>query len=255
MSYDRYRNVFQGLGLNVQESLLYEVLLRAGKLRASELAKRSRLSRTNTYNIVNALIQKGLASTDRSGKQLLYAPLHPSNLGGFIDGQYALLADTKKQFDALLKEMVADFMLGSSRPSVSIFEGRAGIIRAYDDLLQDRLPLHSVQDMIKVDRYLAEYNPRFIKERTRRRLKHRLIAPESTREFAVRNPPPFREIRYLPDNLFVWDIDLKVTKKKLVITTFVSEMTIGIVVIHPDITRSMLSLFETLWAGAKLSAD
>lgn len=253
MDYGRYLALLGQLGLNAQESLLYEVLLRAGPSRASDLAKRSKLTRTNTYNIANALAGKGLVSVDRAGKQLVFSPLHPSRLAALIDAQERRLADAKKRFDSQLKEMAADFMLGTSRPSVVTFDGVAGVIRAYDDLLNDRLPLQSIQDMLKLDRYLSEYNPRFIKERIRRRISHRLIAPESSKKFASTHAPVQREIRYLPDELFNWDIDLKVTAKKLVITTFMSETIVGIVVIHPDITRSILSLFETLWAGARLS--
>ena len=252
MNQIRYARLLQGLGLSAQEGFLYEVLLQAGAVKASVLAKRTGLTRTNTYNIVNSLVSRGLVSIDRNGKQLIYSPVHPAQLGTLLDERSSALSDTKKQFDTLRKDMIADFMIGAQRPSVVMFEGRAGIIRAYDDLLLDKLPLQSIQDMNKLDRYLGDYNPRFIQERVKRRIRHRLIGPESMKDFATKDTAPYREVRYLPESVFAWDIDLKITEKKLVLTTFMSETIAGVVVINPDITKSMHSLFETLWTFAKI---
>lgn len=250
-----YQGLLKELGLNAQESMIYEALLLGGEQRASDLSNRTKLTRTNTYNVLNSLLKKELIHKEDKPRRQLYSAVHPGNLVKLLDEQQAKIESTKKQFNALLKSMVNEYMLGASRPSVVGFEGTDGLQRLYDDLLEDRLPLQSIQDMNKLDRMLSDYNPRFIKERMRRRMKHRLITPESSREFHSSNAAFLRELRYLPDEVFAWDIDLKITEKKVVITTFMSDQIMGIVIIHPEITRSMLSLFEALWAGARVCQD
>ena len=99
-----YEKILQQIGLNEKEAIIYETMLETGPIEAREILKKvsSKMAttRSNFYNILATLKQKGLLMERvRKGKNL-FEPESPARLIAVIALQ--LIITTKPRFAAAL---------------------------------------------------------------------------------------------------------------------------------------------------------
>jgi len=88
------------LNLTRQEATIYVALLTEGELNGYEAAKVTGISRSNTYNSLSALVEKGGAFV-MEGQPVKYSPV---SLEEFCDNQIRRLVQTKTQLMKLAPE-------------------------------------------------------------------------------------------------------------------------------------------------------
>ncbi len=75
-----YQELFQNLGLSLNEARVYEALLHTGEANVNTLSIKSKVHRRNVYDALNKLIEKGLASETFVKNERLFKPVNPQRL-------------------------------------------------------------------------------------------------------------------------------------------------------------------------------
>ncbi len=112
--------LFQELGLTLNESKVYEVLVKFGKLGASDLSAKSAVPYGRIYAVLESLISKGLVETIPE-KTKKFATTNPSSFLKIIEQKQSSLNSLKEKVSELEK-----FYEKREEPPVVLAEGIKG---------------------------------------------------------------------------------------------------------------------------------
>ncbi len=120
--------LFEELGLTKNESKVYEVLIKFGKLGAGEVSAKSEVPYGRIYGVLNSLIVKGLAKVipEKSKK---FAPGDPEHLQKIIDERENRLRSVRNKIEELKKM----YEVKEKNPVV-VGEGRKGFYKIVTEL-------------------------------------------------------------------------------------------------------------------------
>ena len=90
--------ILQDIGLSVTESKVYLALLELGNALAGEITKKSQINRTNVYDALERLIEKGLVTYVISANRKVFEPVNPERLKEILEEKQA-------NFNTLLPEL------------------------------------------------------------------------------------------------------------------------------------------------------
>ncbi len=141
----------EDIGLSHNEASIYLALLETGLATASEIAKKSRVHRTNVYDVLERLIEKGLVSYITRYKTKYFEASPPDNLMRYI----------KEKEDALKKAIPQLKLIGKiheKKGEAHIFEGVKafmnilyGFLEQKEEILAYGIPKEVVGDFLKFE--------------------------------------------------------------------------------------------------------
>jgi HTH-type transcriptional regulator, sugar sensing transcriptional regulator len=120
--------ILQNLGLTEKESQIYLGLLEIGSGTVQEIATKSGVKRTNIYNLLSGMKNKGLISEVKQDNKTLLIPENPDVL-------VKRAQDNLKNIQTSLPEIIGIFNTPGNKPKVKFFEGKEGLKRAYQDIV------------------------------------------------------------------------------------------------------------------------
>ncbi len=124
------------IGLDAKESEIYIALLSLKVARASAVAKVARQSRSHTYLILRALVEKGLVSEIERGKVIHFVAEPPQRLLGYLDDRRQQLEELRPIVEnaiPLFSSITSQFV---GQPRVTFLRGIDGMKQVYRDLLK-----------------------------------------------------------------------------------------------------------------------
>ncbi len=124
----RIEEILGSLGLRKDEIRLYLTLLEAPPATVSELARETGIHRPLIYRALPSLQEKGLISIVIKGKQKRYTAESPTRVE-------KLFRKLEQSFSVLLPALETSYTNREDRPVMKYYEGREGIRRVFDDLL------------------------------------------------------------------------------------------------------------------------
>lgn len=243
------RSVFSKIGLSPKEERCYTYLLEHGEQTAARISKDTGIARTNMYHILGSLQDRHLIDAVEGSGKTLYSATHPEALENLLEKQEAEIKETRRLLQAELPRMAMNFALLDNKSGVYRFEGIQGLVRVYDELVRDKLTVNSLMSRELLRKVIADYNPQYIKKRVRNKIRSRVIAVDAER-IATPDAWELREIRYLDPKKLPFQMDFKVTAKKIVLTTLSEGEIVGIILNDPGVVKNFGHLFEFLWETA-----
>src|SRR3989338_5656181 len=166
-------------GLSQREVKVYAALLSHGEMMASELAKKTGLIRTNSYDILNSLIKKGIvAYVIRNDKKYFHAA-EPEKLIDYIQNQEKDLEELKNEFIKIIPDL-EPMKPGSKRPIIEVYEGREGfktiLSMSVRESLKTRKEILGISVQQQKCRELGgPYHVRWYKQREKLKIKSRYL--------------------------------------------------------------------------------
>lgn len=186
------------LGFSKNEAKVYLTLLNLGSSAAGIIAEKSRVYRTNVYEALNRLIEKGLVSYIFKGHQKLFQAEEPSKI-------LNILKEKEDSFRKILPQLSMDSKLGK-KDKVSIYEGYNGIKAIMDDILKQKIETDSFNEVVTfgIPRDMVLRVQNFIKQYHKRRIELKLYQKHlydenAQRRIAFLNKQPYTEAAYLPN--------------------------------------------------------
>jgi sugar-specific transcriptional regulator TrmB len=256
MSISKQVKIFlERLGLNEKEITMYLYGITVAPQHVSVLAKACNLSRSNAYDVVRKLEEKGLCSNLGSlyGRRIKMAS--PQEISRLIDRKRSELTELHDSFDAISSSL-NDITKQSPfiHPRVTYYQGQEGVRQLFDDSLQSKgkeiLTAISEKDLISV------LGKEFILDYVHRRVAKGLISKSirsskkhDDHEVLRDHEKNLRIVRYKPKDIVIKAVILMYDNTVAFITT--DEETFGTKIESADYAATMKSWFEVLWDISK----
>jgi predicted transcriptional regulator len=122
------------IGLTEGEIKIYDALLELGETTRTELAKKSGISPSKIYDVVNRMMEKGIVSSVKKHGVLHFSAANPDRLRDFLEKKEEEIKSEKLVVDALLPSLLARYMEKEEKTDVEVFYGWEGMRTVYWDI-------------------------------------------------------------------------------------------------------------------------
>lgn len=190
---EKINKLLASIGLSKNERIVYLDLTKYGKSTALEIAKRTSIHRTNTYDALRSLQEKGFINELIEDKKRAFCSRKPSTIVDYIMHQKSEIESLLPHFQSLARE-------GREDAEISLAKGTFAFRAALLDLLALKKPINVYgASNASVDIYglgfLKEFHARRIKEKIMMRHIYSEDAPD---RIAQLNKMKHTAARYLP---------------------------------------------------------
>lgn len=125
------------LGLSANESTVYVSSLGLGNALVKDIAKKAKMNRTTTYNLLLGLRKNGFVSSYQKGGCIHFSPTPPQTLKDLLNERIRKEERLKATLDDLLPTMNAMFRTYARGSSTKLFEGLNSLPDIYRSVYQN----------------------------------------------------------------------------------------------------------------------
>ena len=155
------------LGLSTNEAKVYIALLRLGTAAVTEITKKSGVYRSNVYDALEKLMERGLVATVTKSNKKYFEVAHPNAL-------YGILKIKEEELKGVMPGFLAEYNEKKEKQDIYLFKGGHGVKTVLQDMNQ-----HKSYDAFGISSNLAKvvphYFPHWIRERVRKKRFGRMI--------------------------------------------------------------------------------
>lgn len=224
-------------GLTPAQAKIYYALLKRKKATIKMLAEESGYHRTNIYDIIDELKEKGAVTYYKEGKSTYFLPSNPHHLIDIIEEKKAILMDTMPFLDQLFSE-VGDTV------SARIYRGEKGMKSAFMNLVKkDNITLYGLNIKGQLREQLPIFAKQFYRLLREKKIKYRGIY---TQEYGLKEE--CHEIRYIEER-FLTPVATHIYENTLLIQVW-SPILYAIEIQSKQIADAYKNHFELIWKGA-----
>lgn len=132
-----YEEKLQNLGLTKGESKVYEALLLLGSSTVGPIVKKSGVAYSKIYEIINRLIEKGLASFIVKEKTKYFQAEDPTRINDYLKKREQELQKNRNAFQNLLPNLEKLGETIGKKEEAEIFIGEKGLLTAFEKLFKN----------------------------------------------------------------------------------------------------------------------
>ena len=235
------------IGLTDNEIRIYLELLKQGEALASELANRTKVNRTLTYQILNKLLERGLISYVIKNNTKYFKSAHPSKLIDF-------LKDKELNIQELIPELSKLTKSKEKKYDVELYEGLEGLKTILNDVIRTKpkefLDLTSgMTTIISPPYYMDNWEKRRIKAKIYGRFlfNYTEIGRKRGKQLAKLK---LSKVKYLPKGLMS-PSHIYIYENKVGITLWEKESLFGILIKSQEIANRFREFFNWFWKISK----
>lgn len=237
----------ESIGLNKSEIKVYLALLKIGTSSTGPIITESKTANSKIYEVLEKLIQKGLASYFTKENVKYYKATNPKMLSDYLDEKKAEIEQQKEKLDKLLPSLIAFSQEKEEEKEAVIFSGPRGVKTAFTNLVDElkkgeEVHIMGVYDFGEKFMHLALH---FQKMRSNKKIKAKFLINQEAKNISkeFKKYPPV-EIKYLPKETFTPAIFL-IYKDKVIIN-LAKEMTF-FVLKSKSTKEAFEAYFQLLW--------
>lgn len=156
------------LGLSDKEARVYLALLELGLSSVTEIARRAKVTRTNAYHLLNALLSYGLVSSNRGDSKVEFSPEKPDRFLYLVKEKKELAERRFKEAEGFLPELMSVYRDPDKKLSVRYYEGVEGIISVYEDTLTAKGKIYGYASVEQQHSFFPGYFPAYYERRTKK---------------------------------------------------------------------------------------
>tara|TARA_B100000745_G_C20154018_1_gene395508 strand:+ start:5725 stop:6507 length:783 start_codon:yes stop_codon:yes gene_type:complete len=154
-------------GLSEKEAKVYVALIELEVATANEVAERADVNRSSTYVVLDSLLNKGLVSISEDKTVKQYVATNPEILIQEIEATIQERTAVKEGLHGILPELKALHKDTKRKPKVKVFEGKKGLIAAFEDSLTTKNKVIRIASSVtKISKILPLYMPKYIDRRS-----------------------------------------------------------------------------------------
>jgi HTH-type transcriptional regulator, sugar sensing transcriptional regulator len=240
------------IGLSDKEAKTYLALLELGPTTVVNVAKKSGLKRTTTYEILKTLLARGLVNEIVFGKRRRFVAESPAK---FLEHK----KDEVEKLREMLPTLEALHNVAIERPSVQFFEGKEALKQIFTDMISNTSPVNDkirgIETKGNTKILLGHFGEQFwislLRKKKERGLQSFIldtIGKKEYLEFQEKYPWVVDHnliTRYLSDLDDLFTVNIYLYQNKLAIVA--ADQLIAFVVENFRLKQSFDFIFETLW--------
>lgn len=252
---EQLKITLHSFGWSEKEAIVYIALLELGKGTVTEISRKSGISRTNSYNILDSLSAKGVVSISGKEPKQEYAAESPETITAYLKRVAEQATEHIRKSEEIVPELTL-LHAKQNRPKVKFYEGTDGLRQVYEDTLSSSEPIRAYASVDDVHKALPDYFPSYYKRRAKKGIAIRAIFPktEVSSELATHNDEEKREVAFIPKEKYRFSPEINIYNNKVMIASWHEKL--GIIIESEEIADAMKNIYELAWAEAKrLDAD
>jgi len=125
------------LGLTEGEAKAYIAMIETGSSTVGPIAKKSGISYSKIYEVLQRLIDKGVVSFIVKGKMKYFQAINPSLLHRFLDRQIIEIEKNKDKLKEIVPQLEKHFKSSEEKHEAEIFVGFKGLRTAYEKMYEN----------------------------------------------------------------------------------------------------------------------
>jgi len=238
------------VGLSKNETKIYLALLELGKGTVSEITRKANLNRTTGYDVLDGLVNRGLASVSGKEPKQEYIAESPDKIEALLKREISATEEHLKEIKNILPELKSLHNV-AGRPKVRFYEGKQGLIDVYEDTLTSHETILAYATVDDMHRALPNYFPEYYKRRAEKGVAIRAIIPatEIGKERASKDKEEMRETALIPPDKYYFSPEINIYDDKVMIASWREKL--GIIIESAEIADAMKKIHELAWAEAK----
>ncbi len=232
----------QEFGLSNTEAKVYLALLELGKSKAGEITKKSAVNRTNVYDALERLIEKGLVSYVSQNNKKVFEAVNPDRLG-------EILKDKQEKLGKTIEELKTRYNQSQKQEDAFVFRGKKGIKSIFEDILNEKKELFCYGAESRFKEMFPFYQKHWNEERAKLKINVKMIYNEKVKQEKKKENLKLLEMKFLPKT---YDFPSTIMIYGDKVTTIVwLEEPFGFVIKSKEAVKSNMNFFEMLWQLAK----
>lgn len=238
------------VGFSTHQTKIYLALLELGRGTVSEITRKAGLNRTTGYDILDNLVEKGLASISGKKPKQEYVAEPPERLDTYLKDQAERASSRVESAKSIVPKLRSIHNV-VGKPKVMFYEGKEGLERVYEDTLTSHEPIRGYANVEDMHKALPNYFPNYYKRRTEKGIHVRAIIPinEAGIERAKHDAEESRDTALIPSDKYYFSPEINIYDDKIMIASWREKL--GIIIQSKEIAEAMKSIYELAWLGAK----
>ena len=228
----------QELGLSITEAKVYLALLELGSSLAGEITKKSEVNRTNVYDALERLIEKGLVSYVISANRKVFEPVAPERLK-------EILKEKEEKLDSIMQELESKYSTSKTKEEATIFKGKKGIRSIFEDIIKEKEDLFVYGAESRFADMFPAYQKHWNKERAKLKIKVKIIYNRKVKERKIKEKLKLLEMRFLAEH-YEFPSTIMIYGSKVVTIAWI-EPPFGFMIKSKGVAKSNMNFFEILW--------
>lgn len=240
------------IGLTKSQAKAYIALIKFGSLPAPQLAEKIGETRTNSYMVLDRLVDMGLIEKDESGKKLLYRPTNPTALERLIEQKRKDVMSTEKQVRDSMPQLLNYFYTYQHQPGVRFFQGKEGITKMYEDQRRTAQEIYFIRSDADFN-VLGKDLYTHMEQRAKLGIRAHGIEPaeQDNIQYGQENDSRMlRDMTWAPRDAFTAPVNLYVYGNKTALISYGEEV-IGTIIESPQIAEAMKQIFALVQSGVE----
>ena len=226
------------IGLSKKEANVYVALLKLKTAPVTKISAESSVDRTQTYDILQNLIERGLASYVLKNNTKHFSPANPNKILHDLE-------EKEKEFRAILPKLNQLLAQKQEKTSVELFSGREGLKAVLKNLLQTKKDYLLLGTPQQFEKLLPTFAAQFLKQVEKTGMKEKVIF-SSKEPFTKLKKGEYRQLQqdiFNPTDAIIYD--------EHVVLLIWSEPHYAILMQSKEIEETYRKYFDFLWNHAK----
>jgi sugar-specific transcriptional regulator TrmB len=239
------------IGLTEGEIKVYLALLELGNSTTWNVTKKSKISGSKVYEVLDRLMQKGLAATVTKNNIKYFEATSPERIIDYLDEKNNEINKEKNE----IKKIIPDLILkqaNSAKSEVKVFTGFEGAKNVWEDVIS----LKKGEEIVgwglteQPEFWLEYFNTREL-VRAKKGIMHRQVISQRYQElYKARKEFPNTQFRFFQKGLEM-PTAIEVWKNKTALFVTTKENPITIVIENKATADSFRRYFKILWESSK----
>ena len=245
------KKILQEIGLTEGETKVYLALLGLGDSTVSPISRKSRVSISKIYSVLERLGEKGLVSSTSKNNVKHFIASGPERINEFFEERKKKIETEQIKFKERIAELKSKQLEVDKGVSVEIYEGFKAVTTAYEECLDemkkgDESLFFSIGEEDFSDKNIQTFFMNLALKRKEKKISMRGVAPNETK--TIFNKYPIKmNMRYTN---FKLPTGMSVYQSKIILISWIEKPS-AIVIQSESLVKSYKEFFESMWAIAK----
>ena len=229
-------------GLSPNEAKIYIALLENGLSSIIKIADYTKLHRSNVYDSVKKLMQKGLAASIQKEQTVFFEATNPTALLRIVE-------EKALKIKAVLPQLLLNQKMAAEKGEAHLFEGVGAFTNILYGFLEYNEPILAFGIPRITPELMKHKIPHFHKERIKRKIPMKHIYNFDAQErISFLNKLPYTEAKHLPES-FDSQVSTNICGDQTILTVWIKPI-ISIQIINKLVAESYKKYFALLWQAA-----
>jgi len=243
------RSVLRDIGLSGNEAKVYLALMDLGSALAGEITKKSGVNRTNVYDALDRLIEKGLVSYIIKSNRKYFEAEKPERIMNYLEEKQKEITSKKKRVSSIIPELELKRKLGKEPHEATIYKGKQGLKSITEDVLKtgkEMMAFGLQGNFVAIfTHYAKQWHMRRVKLKIPvRAIYNEKVRPIKTKQKFIKVTMRFNKSLYdTPASTWIYG-------DKVAIVVW-SEPIIATLIRSKEVSKSYKQFFEFLWKNSK----